>query len=38
VWRANAGNYNLLLGDSSASIQQKITIQLPKLIITPGSD
>jgi beta-glucosidase len=38
VWRANAGNYNLMLGDSSANIQQKITIQLPKLINTPASD
>ena len=27
VWRANAGSYNLMLGDSSANIQQRITIQ-----------
>jgi len=38
AWRANAGSYNLMLGDSSANIQQKITIQLPKLISTPASD
>jgi beta-glucosidase len=38
AWRANAGYYNLMLGDSSANIKQKITIQLPKLILTPGRD
>jgi beta-glucosidase len=38
AWRANAGSYNLMLGESSANIQQKITIQLPKLINTPASD
>jgi beta-glucosidase len=37
-WHANAGNYNLMLGDSSANIQQTTTIQLPKPIITPASD
>jgi beta-glucosidase len=38
LWRANAGNYNLLLGDSSASIQQKATLQLPKAISTSVGD
>jgi beta-glucosidase len=37
-WRANAGSYNLMLGDSSANLQQKITLELPKPIITPVSD
>jgi len=38
LWRANAGDYNLMLGDSSANIQQKIMIHLPELISTPVSD
>jgi beta-glucosidase len=38
AWRANAGSYNLMLGESSANIQQKITIQLSRLINTPASD
>jgi beta-glucosidase len=29
AWHANAGTYNLLLGDSSANIHQKTTLQLP---------
>jgi beta-glucosidase len=33
-WHANAGSYNLMLGDSSANIQQRISLQLPKTIIT----
>jgi len=33
-WQANAGTYNLLLGDSSQNIQQKTTIQLPKALTT----
>ncbi len=37
-WRANAGTYNLMLGDSSANIQQKITLNLPKPIVTPVSE
>ena len=37
-WHANAGTYNLMLGDSSANIQQKATLQLPKPIITAVGD
>lgn len=37
-WHANAGTYNLLLGDSSANIQQRATLQLPKPIITSVGD
>jgi beta-glucosidase len=38
VWRANAGSYNLLLGDSVANIQQQATVQLQKTITIPVSD
>ena len=37
-WRADAGTYTILLGDSSQNIQQKTTIQLPKALVTPVSD
>jgi beta-glucosidase len=37
-WHANAGTYELLLGDSSANIQQKATLQLPKTISTSVGD
>ncbi|MGB8917007.1 MAG: glycoside hydrolase family 3 C-terminal domain-containing protein [Candidatus Sulfotelmatobacter sp.] len=37
-WHANAGTYELLLGDSSANIQQKATLQLPKAISTSVGD
>jgi len=37
-WHANAGIYNLMLGDSSANIQQKTTLQLPRTIITSVSE
>jgi beta-glucosidase len=38
AWRADAGTYNLQLGDSSQNIQQKTAIQLPKALVTPVSD
>jgi beta-glucosidase len=38
VWRADAGTYTILLGDSSQNILQKTTIQLPKALMTPVSD
>jgi beta-glucosidase len=34
-WHANAGTYNLMLGDSSANIVQKTTLKLPEAINTP---
>jgi|HubBroStandDraft_1064217.scaffolds.fasta_scaffold01507_10 beta-glucosidase len=37
-WKANAGAYNVMLGDSSASIQQKTTISLPKSLTTSVND
>jgi beta-glucosidase len=37
-WHANAGAYNLMLGDSSSDIEQKTTLTLPKPIITSVSD
>jgi beta-glucosidase len=37
-WHANAGAYNLMLGDSSSNIEQKTTLTLPKPIITSVSD
>ncbi len=37
-WHANAGTYNLMLGDSSANIEQKTTVTLPKPITTSVSD
>jgi len=37
-WHANAGTYNLMLGDSSSNIEQKTTLTLPKLITTSVSD
>jgi beta-glucosidase len=38
VWRANAGSYNVLLGDSVANIQQQTTVQLQKAITIPVGD
>ncbi|MGA3091560.1 MAG: glycoside hydrolase family 3 C-terminal domain-containing protein [Terriglobales bacterium] len=38
AWRANAGTFSLMLGDSSANIQQTITVQVPKPILTSVSD
>ena len=35
AWHADAGDYELLLGDSSANITQKTTVQLPQPINTP---
>jgi beta-glucosidase len=35
AWHANAGTYDLMLGDSSANIQQKVAVQVPKAIVTP---
>jgi beta-glucosidase len=37
-WKADAGTYDLMLGDSSQNIQQKITMQLAKPITTSVSD
>jgi beta-glucosidase len=37
-WHANAGTYNLMLGDSSSNIEQKTTLTLPKPITTSVSD
>jgi len=37
-WRADAGTYKLMLGDSSANIQQTATLQLPQAIITSVGD
>lgn len=34
AWHANAGAYDLILGDSSVSIQQRIALQVPRPIIT----
>lgn len=36
-WHADAGVYNLMLGGSSADIQQRATVQLEKAITTPAS-
>jgi len=38
AWHANAGTYDLILGDSSASIQQRIALQVPRPIITSVSE
>ena len=38
MWHADAGTYDLMLGDSSQEIQQKIKLQLPKLITTSVSE
>ncbi len=38
AWHANAGTYNLMLGDSAADIQDKISLQLPRPVITPVSE
>jgi beta-glucosidase len=38
TWQADAGAYELMLGDSSQDIQQKITLQLPKLLTTSVSE
>jgi beta-glucosidase len=38
AWQADAGAYELMLGDSSQDIQQKITLQLPKLLTTSVSE
>jgi beta-glucosidase len=38
TWYAEAGTYNLMLGDSSQSIQQEITVQLPKPLTTSVSE
>ena len=38
AWHADAGTYDLLLGDSSADIQQKIALQVPRPIITSVSE
>ncbi len=38
AWQADAGTYQLMLGDSSADIQQKISITLPKAITTSVSE
>ncbi|HWZ49836.1 MAG TPA: glycoside hydrolase family 3 C-terminal domain-containing protein [Granulicella sp.] len=37
AWHADAGAYELMLGDSSEAIQQKITVQLAKPLETPVS-
>jgi len=38
AWQADAGNYHLLLGDSSQDIQQKVLIQLPRPLTTSVSE
>jgi beta-glucosidase len=38
AWQADAGNYDLLLGDSSQDIQQKVRIQLPRPLTTSVSE
>jgi beta-glucosidase len=38
AWHADAGNYELLLGDSSADIQQKAAIQLAQPLTTSVSE
>ena len=38
AWHANPGTYDLVLGDSSANTQQKITLHLPRAIITSVSE
>jgi beta-glucosidase len=38
AWHANAGTYDLILGDSSASIQQRIALQVPRPILTSVSE
>ena len=38
AWHANAGTYDLMLGASSANIQQKIAVQLQKPINTSASE
>jgi beta-glucosidase len=35
TWRADAGTYQLMLGDSSANATQKATVRLPQAINTP---
>jgi beta-glucosidase len=37
-WKADAGAYNLMLGDSSQNIHQKITMQLAKPMTTSVTD
>jgi beta-glucosidase len=37
-WIADAGVYELMLGDSSQDIQQKITVQLPRQLTTSVSE
>jgi beta-glucosidase len=37
-WKANAGAYQIMLGDSSANIQQTTTIRLPRSLTTSVSD
>jgi beta-glucosidase len=37
-WQADAGTYNLMLGDSSQNIEQKTTVQLAKPITTSVSE
>ena len=34
AWQADAGTYDLMLGDSSQDIQQKSTLQLSKPVTT----
>jgi beta-glucosidase len=38
AWQADAGNYDLLLGDSSEDIQQKVLIQLSRPLTTSVSE
>jgi beta-glucosidase len=38
TWHADAGTYDLMVGDSSQNILQKITVQLPNLITTSVSE
>ena len=38
AWHADAGTYKLMLGDSSANIQQTVTVQLAKTIATSVGD
>jgi beta-glucosidase len=38
AWHADSGTYDLLLGDSSADIQQKIALQVPRPIVTSVSE
>ena len=38
TWHADAGTYDLIVGDSSQNIQQKIAFQLPELLTTSVSE